>query len=578
MAIINKFVYAETEAGLNAASTQWDNNSIIFIKDKGVIKTHGQEFGIPASKLASIESDLAGLKGVHCFNAISDGGSTKFEAKEGSQTIVFTGDNKTISVEVSADGVKIKGVEVTAQGDNYVTASAAGNKVTVTANVTKMANATANSLADAKDVKDYIDTKVSAATDDRVDTIIDAVGLDDDGSYQTQTGTTYLGSATSIAEETKALDGELKKVADALAAEIAKFTGSKTIKGGTTYETDIKIALVAAADSTPAKIALQDNTGAELSSVSLADILGKHVVKSSSYSDATGKLTLVFETAGGTDQSVDIDLGKLLDINDVVIASDSSDYLEAEVKTVSSDEGQLELSVKIGDVSEGETGLADASDVKDYVDGEIEEAIGNLDKTESTVTAGKNISFKYKEEDGIVTISDLTENYATVTKATTGITVTGGTGLVTGTDLKNVVDYVDEKLGDTSAIDELDATETSDDGEYIEVTVTQEDGLITGVSVSETYVTVSNGAITGKGLIKGEDVKSVIESLDSTSTVSDSKNLVTVKTEIADGKLKAGDGTSVSVTYGTYNGTNGIATTSDTKTYVDGMFSWVEIN
>ena len=95
-------------------------------------------------------------------------------------------------------------------------------------------------------------------------------------------------------------------------------------------------------------------------------------MKSSAYDETTGNLTLTFETTKG-DENVDVKLGKLLDVNDVVVKSDSSKYLTFELSNTEQDNGQAVVGVKLARVenasSEGASGLVDAFDVKTFVDG-----------------------------------------------------------------------------------------------------------------------------------------------------------------------------------------------------------------
>ena len=113
----------------------------------------------------------------------------------------------------------------------------------------------------------------------------------------------------------------------------------------------------AVTEGTPkgAYIALEDNTGASISGseIPVADIIGNGVLKSASYSETTGVLTLTFATASGTDTTVQIDLGKLFDIDDIIINSTdgSANYLSFDIVDPSTETGQAVLSVKLADVT-----------------------------------------------------------------------------------------------------------------------------------------------------------------------------------------------------------------------------------
>ena len=89
---------------------------------------------------------------------------------------------------------------------------------------------------------------------------------------------------------------------------------------------------------------------AELSSVNIEDIVGEGIVDTASYDPATGKLTITW--VGDGTNTTEIDLGALLDIQDIIIKSDSTDYLSfAAVADPESDAGQAQIGVKLADVT-----------------------------------------------------------------------------------------------------------------------------------------------------------------------------------------------------------------------------------
>ena len=160
----------------------------------------------------------------------------------------------------------------------------------------------------------------------------------------------------------------------AAAAEAAAVDGVTIVKDATSnkLKTAVKVAYVPASGSTAASIQLQDKNGNMLSSVSVADIIGNGILKGSDYDPATGILTLTFASATGTDVTRQINLGELFDFEDIIIKSDSTNYLGFEKVTPApgTDAGQAQLSAKIvrlENATASKTGLADAKDVKDYV-------------------------------------------------------------------------------------------------------------------------------------------------------------------------------------------------------------------
>ena len=425
-------------------------------------------------------------------------------------------------------------------------------------------------------------------------------------------------------EGTKTIIGAIEAIDAKVKAEMDKLAASKTL--GENYEFSGQIKYVAASGGVAAHIALVDEAGTELSTINVSDIVGNGVLKTSAYDAATGILTLTFAQADGTEKAIEVDLKAMLDINDISIADGSKNYLEVTLGEAST-EGETQAVfgakiVKVAEATDAKTGLVDAKDVKDYVDGKTTDlavtaegdayvgasvkadvdnkhvivaanvkdvtytagthatynteggvatsavaanvsgvanalvdgaqavtavksyvdfvvaeealradakvlaAVKALDKTSATVD-GSNVHVTYKEEDGIVTIESVTEDYATVTpvrttssagapKTDASLTVTAGdeAKLVKASDLKAVADYaadkvteeahrVDKKIADT--IDGLDVAETpvSETGEgAINFKYSETDGKVAIKDLSVTYAehsanTVTTGIVTG---------------------------------------------------------------------------------
>ena len=152
--------------------------------------------------------------------------------------------------------------------------------------------------------------------------------------------------------------------------------------------------------------------GTTVQSIKASDIIGNHVVTSSSYDASTNTLKLTF---GGAEApvNVDIDLGQMLDMDDVISG-------DVEHFTVSYDKKKLTIRPVISTVTSDTVGLADAKDVKSYVD--------------AAVSGAKDIL-----EDSIDTINDKLD-------------IIQGAETVEGSinkALKDAKDYIDEK--DTAA-------------------------------------------------------------------------------------------------------------------------------
>lgn len=212
----------------------------------------------------------------------------------------------------------------------------------------------------------------------------------------TLTGYSKEAASTGAIAATDDVQTALSKLENGI-AEGARIDGKTIVKGTDGLETAVDIVYVPAVPASgsdpavPAKIELQDNTGATLSSVNVSDIVGNGVLKSSSYNPATGILTLTFASATGTDVTHEVNLAELFDFEDIIIKSDSTNYLgfEKVTPTPGTDAGQAQLSAKIvnlEDATASNTGLVDAKDAKDYVD----EAVADAAITSATVNGKAN--------------------------------------------------------------------------------------------------------------------------------------------------------------------------------------------
>ena len=309
------------------------------------------------------------------------------------------------------------------------------------------------------------------------------LGMDKAANAETGKVVTTVSEADGVVSETKAnvidlaLTGYTKETAStgavtgsddiqtaisklengiAEAAEAATVDGKTIVVGNDGLETDVDIVYVPAVPASgadpavPAKIELQDNTGATLSSIDVSDIIGNGFLKSSSYAPATGILTLVFNE-GGTDVSYDIDLSALFDFEDIIIKSDSTDYLSfAQVSPApSGDTGQAQLGVKLASVTytaatqstpasltvdqtNGKFVNGDAiTAVKNYVDAkdaELQDAIDDLDGD----------AVKSGTVNGVAGTGTVTNNNLDLTVAGNNVPLTGYTPLTPGSTAETV--------------------------------------------------------------------------------------------------------------------------------------------
>ena len=117
--------------------------------------------------------------------------------------------------------------------------------------------------------------------------------------------------------------------------------------------------------------------GTTVQHIKASDIIGNHVVTSSSYDASTNKLKLTF---GGAEApvDVDIDLGQMLDMNDVISG-------DVEHFAVSYAEKKLTIRPVTATVASDTVGLADAKDVKSYVDAAVSGAENTLNAAINTI-------------------------------------------------------------------------------------------------------------------------------------------------------------------------------------------------
>jgi len=229
------------------------------------------------------------------------------------------------------------------------------------------------------------------------------------------------------------------------AAEAATVDGKTIVVGADGLKTDVDIVYVPAVPASgsdpavPAKIELQDNTGATLSSIDVSNIIGNGFLKSSSYAPATGILTLVFNE-GGTDVSYDIDLGALFDYEDIIIKSDSTDYLSWSTATPSGDTSQAQLGVKLASVTytaatqstpasltvdqtNGKVVNGDAiTAVKNYVDAKDTKLQDQIDDLDGDAVKSGTVN-------GVAGTGTVTNNNLDLTVAGNNVPLTGYTAL-----------------------------------------------------------------------------------------------------------------------------------------------------
>ena len=413
----------------------------------------------------------------------------------------------------------------------------------------------------------------------------------------------------------------LYKIAIAVDGKTITKTGNDGL--ATTLKLKYHEAVTTEGSEKGAYIALEDINGTSItnSEVMVEDIVGNSVLKSASYSETTGKLTLVFATSSGTDTTVEIDLGKLLDIDDIIIDQETGkDYLSFDVANEATEEGQATLGVKLAevtytastqsapanltaDVTKGK--MVDASEavpaIKNYVDDVVSKETTARENKDIELTGAINTektSREAKDTELQSAINGVSQALGAETTARKSVDGQDGDTYSPNTtteyikeatslndaDIKldNAIKTLDGKVIEnervtSEALTDLDSRKANASdvlngvkaGNGIEVDTKDAEGKQT-VSVkrdatSESYLTVGTDGVKLSGV--GTAISDAIGALNANITKSD--GFVSVTIDEANGKIT--DTSSVSVTYGNYDETqtDGIAKTTNTKTYVD---------
>ena len=427
-----------------------------------------------------------------------------------------------------------------------------------------------------------------------------------------------------------------------------------------------------------AHIALSDNSDKELYTIPVASIVGNGVLDHSTYDKEKNILHLFFKTSkAGVFNEIEIPVGEILDINDIIIADDSSIYLN-----VTPDASVVNLGVKLQDVSTADAdhnGLASAKAVREYVDSKTTDLavkaegdayvdatvdagdnkkinVAATDKTKAAVALAETALQSINKTGTSKTYIDLTIGENTLDGSTQSLEINETALVQKFVDTDASIDALqakdveidasidalqakdveidasidalqakDEEIDASidalqakdeeidASIDALQAKDAEIDGSLgrlnssvsaietaiagmnadlsvnaldgsIGITLSETDGKVTAIGVTATKAETTftpasehaqaslgstSGILTGSAI---EDIVAYVNAkssdLDSSVTGKDTKEFVIVNTVQTDGALSAEN---VTVVYGDYNDpqTDGLATTSATKTYVD---------
>lgn len=374
--------------------------------------------------------------------------------------------------------------DVTSDDGTFVTVqvkTTAGqvSDVIVTQDMQAVASAGASNtgLAEASDVKAYVDSKSAAAST----TVAQKAGI-------TVTPVTYNGEGQ---------DGHIEyQVASNLIfaynAAVPASEGQEAVPATITLKSALR----------------EGETQVTYGTVNVSDIIGNGVLDHSSYDSETGILSLFFKQADGTLKEEEIDLKAMLDLDDVVIGNNSKNYLSA--STTQPEEGQFVLDTKMkmmkdASYTEGSvvTGLADAADVKKYVDTKASDLAVKAQGDEyitAAVDASDNKKINVTADVQHVTGSKGTagsyDAEGAQTTAPTHGTLTGVANALVDSaqSMAKVKDYVDGEVAieaaraDAKVLASIKALDKNDSAVA--------KSFVTAVSESDGVITVSRGTVT----------------------------------------------------------------------------------
>lgn len=499
-------------------------------------------------KAADGESEAVSVAGAISAleTAIGQGGSVEAQIEAAIQGLdsSATGSGAFVDVEVVMTDGKVTSVSVSE--DDIASAALLGKATDASTAETAFgkiakAQATADSAqSDLDALEGVVGTKstdsdlTSTTVWDALDEIADAAGADS-SKIEAHLASDFVvaGEAQAVSVSGVAGADGYKDFTVALNIASDEKVLSQTADG-------LKSTISLVHDSSAQTIKLTGIDGAELASIDTTEFVVDGLLEDASYNQSTGELTLTFND--GKDPIV-IDMVELMDIEDIVIANESADYLSS---SVAADTSVATIGVKLGDFSDPQkNGLASTSAVKIYVDGLVsdanesvddlstklanyitsnDESISEINSDISTLDASvlanaqaidaleksltdtidgldasltsttDHITLNVVEENGVITAVNLSEDDIASAESLGELTALVGTLPTEGTDASTIVGYVDEKVAAVSdAISNLDSTVVADDDSFVSVTVSQADGKLSDSSIAVTYGSYKDG-------------------------------------------------------------------------------------
>lgn len=510
---------AATVESIKTASLS--SNKVYFMEKYNQIVAKGTVYGVDPSTGKELETLVSVLGGTK-----NDDGTVEVDF---SHLNYYTSEGtKTIIGAIRALDTKIK-----SEMDKLAASKTLDENYEFTGQITYVAAVPASEGKDA--VPAHIALIDEAGTEKSTINVSDIIGngVLNDSAYNAATGILTLTFAQADGTE-NAIEVDLKAMLDindiSIAADSQNYLkvdlGTASVEGETQAVFGAKIVKVA--EATDAKTGLVD-------AKDVKDYVDSKAVD----------LAVTAEGDAYVSASVKADV----DNKHVIVATNVKDVTyTAGTHATYNGEGALATEAVAATISGVANSLVDGAQattaIKSYVDFVVAEealradakvlaTVKALDKASATVD-GSNVHVTYKEEDGIVTIESVTEDYATVTRVATtstsvapvadaSLTVKAGdeAKLVKAADLKAVADYaadkvteeahrVDKKIADT--IDGLDVpeTEVSEAGEgAINFKYSETDGKVAINSLSVTYATHSANTLS-TGIVNGTTLNQVL--------------------------------------------------------------------
>lgn len=408
------FVHFTTKAAFTAATlgTEYDSNSIVFIKETQEIWTHGQFYAIPdqyKDKITNLETAVSALQAAQAANfaikKVSDGTKT-FTAAANKETLTFA-----------------------AGANTSVTLDDAGK---VTIGSTLGANA-------------YYPYASGTALAGRVDTLEgDAVTNVTGSGAVTVTGTGN-DRAVALKLNNTGKNVTLAQTADGLSAEVTNVDALVPVDGvaandkvltlnGKKIGATVSLSVDTAAGSDGKKyLRLTGANGADLGKVDIADFVKDGILSDAQYDPTSHKLTLTFNADAGK-EAIEVDLASLVDVYD---------GSTLKLKTIVIPSGEA---VEPAATDSVDSAVANLIKRDRELTSEIEGVKSNIED----LTAGGLVSIQ-KGTDGTfvtTTISEKADN-----KQSVSVAVTTNTDIVTATSANNglatalaVKTYMEDKL------------------------------------------------------------------------------------------------------------------------------------